>query len=160
MFIPVERSSDKTQNYKQLLENIRYYMDKKDAWYSVLANAASVIDYFLDDVNWVGFYVMDGERLYLGPFQGKAACTQIMLGSGVVGHAAKTEATVRVDDVETFEGHIACDGNSASEIVVPMFKDGTLYGTLDIDAPIKARFDATDQHYLEEVVKVIIDNIT
>ena len=160
MFIPVERSTDKTQNYKQLLENLQYYMDKKDAWYSVLANAASVIDYFLDDVNWVGFYVMDGERLYLGPFQGKAACTQIMLGSGVVGHAAKTEATVRVDDVETFEGHIACDGNSASEIVVPMFKDGQFYGTLDIDSPINARFDATDQHYLEEVVKVIIDNIT
>ena len=159
MFIPVEKSSDKTANYKKLLENIQYYMDRKDAWYSVLSNAASVIDYFLDDVNWVGFYVMDGERLHLGPFQGKAACSQIMMGSGVVGSSAQQQRTLRVDDVEQFEGHIACDGDSAAEIVVPLFKEGALYGVLDIDAPIKGRFDERDQHYLEEVVKLIVDNL-
>ncbi len=159
MFIPVEKSKDKTANLKKLVETLPYYINAGDPWYTTLSNAAAVLEYFMDDVNWIGFYIMEKDALYLGPFQGKAACTKILLGSGVCGHAALEKKIVKVDDVNTFEGHITCDSDSQSELVVPIVKNGALFGVLDIDAPIKSRFNDEDVHAMEQVVKIIVDNL-
>ena len=99
----------------------------------------------------------DGKKLTLGPFQGLPACTEIQLGSGVCGASAKERITLIVDDVHNFPGHIACDSNSNSEIVVPIIKNDKLIGVLDIDSPIKNRFDKIDKMYLEKVIDKLID---
>jgi GAF domain-containing protein len=110
-----------------------------------MANASALIFEALPDVNWVGFYrLLDGE-LVLGPFQGRPACIRIAIGSGVCGVAAETRQVQRVEDVNAFPGHIACDSASASEIVVPLVRDGELIGVLDIDAPSKGRFTEEDE---------------
>jgi GAF domain-containing protein len=110
-----------------------------------MANASALIFETLPDVNWVGFYrLLDGE-LVLGPFQGRPACIRIAIGSGVCGVAAETRQVQRVEDVNAFPGHIACDSASASEIVVPLVRDGELIGVLDIDAPSKGRFTEEDE---------------
>lgn len=160
MFIPVEKSADKETNYRKLLETIPYYLNKDEPWYTTLSNAAAIIEYFLDDVNWTGFYIREESQLFLGPFQGLPACTKIFFGRGVVGTAAKNGESLVVRDVEQFEGHIACDSNSKSEIVVPLFKDGALFGVLDIDSPRESRFDETDREFLEKTARVIVDNLT
>jgi GAF domain-containing protein len=115
---------------------------------SGLANAANLCAlYFhgLRDLNWVGFYFLQGGELVLGPFQGKVACVRIALGKGVCGAAARLRETVVVRDVHSFPGHIACDEASASEIVVPLLKDGRLLGVLDLDSPVIGRFDDDDR---------------
>ncbi len=160
MFIPVEKSENKNENYQKLLETLPYYINKDDPWYTTLANATAILDYFLDDINWVGFYIKHGDDLFLGPFQGKAACTKILMGSGVCGHAAINQKTVRVDDVNQFEGHITCDSDSQSEIVIPLLRKGSLIGVLDIDAPVLSRFDETDQKHLEKVAQLLVDNMS
>jgi GAF domain-containing protein len=110
-----------------------------------MANAAAAIFETLPDVNWVGFYRNVGGELVLGPFQGRAACIRIPFGTGVCGVAAETRQVQRVEDVHAFPSHIACDAASASEIVVPLIRDGELIGVLDIDSPKKARFSAEDE---------------
>ncbi len=159
MFIPVEKSNDKKENYRLLLDTLPYYLNETDPWYTTLSNAASIVEYFLDDVNWVGFYLSEKDALYLGPFQGLAACTKITIGNGVVGTSAKNEATLIVKDVNQFAGHITCDSNSKSEIVVPFMKGHTLYGVLDIDSPIESRFDDTDKESLERVMAIVVDKL-
>jgi len=110
-----------------------------------MANAAALIWETLPDVNWVGFYRNIGGELVLGPFQGRPACIRIAFGSGVCGVAAETRQVQRVEDVNAFPGHIACDSASASEIVVPLIRDGELLGVLDIDSPKTARFSEEDE---------------
>jgi len=110
-----------------------------------MANAAAVIYETLPDVNWVGFYRNVGGELVLGPFQGRPACIRIPFGTGVCGVAAAKRQVQRVEDVHSFESHIACDAASASEIVVPLIRDGELLGVLDIDSPKKARFTEEDE---------------
>jgi GAF domain-containing protein len=110
-----------------------------------MANAAAAIFETLPDVNWVGFYRNVGGELVLGPFQGRPACIRIPFGTGVCGVAAQTRQVQRVEDVHAFPSHIACDAASASEIVVPLIRDGELIGVLDIDSPKKARFSAEDE---------------
>ena len=110
-----------------------------------MANAAALIFESLPDVNWAGFYRNVGGELVLGPFQGRPACIRIKFGEGVCGAAAATREVQRVDDVNAFPGHIACDSASASEIVVPLIRDGELIGVLDIDSPKKARFTEEDE---------------
>jgi GAF domain-containing protein len=110
-----------------------------------MANASALIFETLPDVNWVGFYRNIGGELVLGPFQGRPACIRIAFGSGVCGVAAETRQVQRVEDVNAFPGHIACDSASASEIVVPLIRDGELIGVLDIDAPSKGRFTEEDE---------------
>jgi L-methionine (R)-S-oxide reductase len=110
-----------------------------------MANASALIFETLPDVNWVGFYRNVGGELVLGPFQGRPACIRIAFGSGVCGVAAETRQVQRVEDVNAFPGHIACDSASASEIVVPLVRDGELIGVLDIDAPSKGRFTDEDE---------------
>lgn len=122
---------------------------------TVLANASALLYDSLENLNWAGFYVARDDRLLLGPFQGKPACTVIPFGKGVCGTAALRNETVLVKDVHQFPGHIACDSASASEIVVPIHKDGKLYGVLDIDSPLTGRFTEDDRETLEAFVKTL-----
>lgn len=107
---------------------------------SNLANVASLIFNSVDDISWAGFYILQGNKLVLGPFQGKPACIEIPLGRGVCGTAAAEDRVVAVDDVHEFPGHIACDPDSRSELVVPLHKDGKVFGVLDLDSTVKGRF--------------------
>jgi L-methionine (R)-S-oxide reductase len=114
-----------------------------------MANIAALLWQFLPDLNWAGFYRMVGDELVLGPFQGKAACIRIPLDKGVCGAAARTASSQRVDDVHAFPGHIACDADSRSELVVPVIRDGAVIAVIDLDSPTPARFDADDQNGME-----------
>ena len=120
-----------------------------------MANAAALIWEYLPDINWAGFYRMVSGELVLGPFQGKAACIRIPMGKGVCGTAAQARQTQLIDDVHAFPGHIACDGASLSELVVPIVHDGALFGVLDLDSPTLARFDAEDAAGCEALVKLL-----
>ena len=122
----------------------------------VLSNAAALLWMSLDRINWAGFYLLSGDSLLLGPFQGKPACTVIRMGRGVCGTAAQRRQTQRVADVHTFPGHIACDSASASEIVIPLIlPDSRLIGVLDIDSPVPDRFSPEDQDGLEQFAEVL-----
>lgn len=120
-----------------------------------LANTSAFLNQILDRINWVGFYLMNEGELVLGPFQGKVACVHIPVGRGVCGTAVKERKTMLVKNVHEFPGHIACDGASNSEIVVPIFKNDEVIGVLDIDSPVFERFDESDQDFLEDVVKIL-----
>lgn len=120
-----------------------------------LANTAAAIWQALDRLNWAGFYLMQDGALILGPFQGKPACIRIPVGKGVCGTAVQENRTVRVEDVHQFPGHIACDSASNSEIVVPIYKNGEIYGVLDLDSPYFARFTEEDQAGLEALARVL-----
>ena len=124
-----------------------------------LANVSAALWQAMENINWVGFYLMESGKLVLGPFQGKPACIEIPLGRGVCGTAALEKKTVLVEDVHQFPGHIACDSASISEIVVPIFKNGAVYGVLDIDSPYLSRFTREDQRGLEEIVKILEENL-
>jgi GAF domain-containing protein len=128
--------------------------DEKDI-IANLSNISAIIKFYLDRCNWAGFYLMKDRELVLGPFQGLPACIRIPLGKGVCGNAAAEKKVLRVDNVHEFPGHIACDGASNSEIVIPIIKDGEVYGVLDIDSPEFSRFTEVEEKYLTEVVKYI-----
>ena len=121
---------------------------------SNMANISAVLFDGLTQINWVGFYVRRGEELLLGPFQGKPACVRIALGKGVCGTAAQTGQIQRVENVHNFPGHIACDSASQSEIVIPIFKEGRVWGVLDLDSPVLARFTPQDQVFLEKAARL------
>jgi GAF domain-containing protein len=126
--------------------------------YCHLSNVSALLNQYLERINWVGFYLMKEDRtaLVLGPFQGKVACTDISLDRGVCGLAARSKQSVRVDDVHTFPGHIACDSASRSELVVPLInKNGDVLGVLDVDSAQRGRFAEDDQHLLERAAKII-----
>ena len=120
-----------------------------------LSNLSAFLNEILDDTNWVGFYLLEDNELVLGPFQGKVACVRIQLGKGVCGQAALTKETIRVADVHQFIGHIACDSQSNSEIVVPIIVNHEVKGVLDIDSPHFNRFLAKDEEFLKGIVKII-----
>ena len=123
-----------------------------------LANASAFLWQILPDLNWAGFYLMEDGALYLGPFQGKTACIRIPLGQGVCGTAAQKDQVLRVYDVHEFEGHIACDSASNSEIVLPIHDGDDVIGVLDIDSPLVGRFSEEDEEGLKEIVKVLEKN--
>ena len=145
-------SEDKNIFYKIMLVRLEGLLSSETDWLANVSNAAALLYSNLDNINWSGFYFMKNEELVLGPFQGKTACTRIKLGKGVCGTAAVEMKTQLVPDVHLFPGHIACDSASNSEIVVPIIKDGTVYGVLDIDSPVKDRFDELDANYLQRFV--------
>ena len=120
-----------------------------------LANASALLYEHLDRLNWAGFYFLKGEKLVLGPFQGKTACIEIPMGRGVCGTAAKEDRTLVVPDVHCFRGHIACDSASRSEIVVPLHKDGRVVGVLDIDSPVPDRFSEADRRVIEDFAAIL-----
>lgn len=120
-----------------------------------LANGAALLGMHLEDVNWAGFYLAEGEILTLGPFWGRPACTEIPFSRGVCGAAAREGRTVVVEDVHRFPGHIACDSRSKSEIVIPLWKDGALFGVLDIDSPTLCRFGKADEEGLSAFARLV-----
>jgi L-methionine (R)-S-oxide reductase len=120
-----------------------------------LSNVSALLNQHLSDINWVGFYIMRDNELVLGPFQGKVACIRIPVGRGVCGTAAATRETQRIDDVHAFPGHIACDGASNSELVVPIIVNDNVVAVLDIDSPKHARFTVEIQQEIEAVVDVL-----
>lgn len=122
-----------------------------------MANTSAVLFHGLPGLNWVGFYVLRGNELILGPFQGKPACVKIPLGRGVCGTAAQTGQTQVVADVHKFPGHIACDSVSKSELVVPIFKNGAVWGVLDVDSPMLARFTEDDKALFEQAVQIFVE---
>lgn len=122
---------------------------------SILSNASALINMHMDEINWVGFYLLNNNELILGPFQGKPACSNIPLNKGVCGACATSEKTIIVDNVHEFKGHIACDSASNSEICIPIFKNTKFYGLLDIDSPIFNRFNDNDKQGLEKTVNII-----
>lgn len=129
-------------------------------WLTDLANFSAFLFEKLPEVNWVGFYLSDGKKLRLGPFCGKPACLEIPFGKGVCGRAFLQDETVIVDDVDLFAGHIRCDSNSRSEIVIPLLISNKIVGVLDIDSPKVARFTVDDKSVLEEAVRILAQKIS
>ncbi|MGG5254762.1 GAF domain-containing protein [Neobacillus sp. SM06] len=150
----------RVENYDLVKKQLQALVHDETNQIANLSNASALLNQFLDRINWVGFYLTDtNEELVLGPFQGLPACIRIPFGKGVCGTAAATKTTIRVEDVNQFPGHIACDAASQSEIVIPMIKNGELLGVLDIDAPEKNRFDEVDQEKLEEFVELLVQHL-
>lgn len=146
-------------NYKELIMQVDALTAGVPYLVANLANVSAVIWQEMERINWAGFYLMEGGSLVLGPFQGKPACIEIPVGRGVCGTAVAERKTQLVEDVHQFPGHIACDSASNSEIVVPMYKNGEIFGVLDIDSPYYARFTAEDQAGMEELVRVLERNL-
>ena len=138
------------ERYESLARTLEALLDGERDLIANLANASALLMGVLPSLNWAGFYLMKGDELVVGPFQGKPACVRIALGRGVCGSAAAQRRTLRVDDVHAFEGHIACDSASRSELVVPLIgADGRLHGVLDLDSPEPSRFSEADARALE-----------
>ncbi|MHB9012711.1 MAG: GAF domain-containing protein [Ignavibacteriaceae bacterium] len=146
----VNKNLSTEERYILLLDQLKSLLHKDENLISNLANASAAIKQTFEKVSWVGFYLFDGIKLYLGPFQGKVACTTIATGKGVCGSAAKEKRTFIVPDVNKFPGHIFCDADSKSEVVVPIIKEQKLMGVLDLDSASFNSFDETDKKYLEK----------
>ncbi|QJD88012.1 GAF domain-containing protein [Cohnella herbarum] len=159
MFQKESYTGTKQQNYQLVTQQLSSLLEGETDRIANLSNASALLNLFLTDVNWVGFYLLKSGELVLGPFQGMPACIRIPIGKGVCGTAAQKRETIRVDDVHLFPGHIACDEASQSEIVIPLIKDDELIGVLDIDSPSKGRFDGIDQDCLERLVKNLVKYI-
>ena len=142
-------------DYQALCAQLRALTENIPHPISNLANAAALLWEHLENINWAGFYLLEGDTLVLGPFQGKTACIEIPVGKGVCGTAVAENATQLVADVHAFPGHIACDSASNSEIVIPLRKEGSILGVLDIDSPRYARFTENDRQNLEIFAKIL-----
>ena len=142
-------------DYQALCAQLRALTENVPHPISNLANAAALLWEHLENINWAGFYLLEGDTLVLGPFQGKTACIEIPVGKGVCGTAVAENATQLVADVHAFPGHIACDSASNSEIVIPLRKGGSILGVLDIDSPRYARFTENDRQNLEIFAKIL-----
>ena len=140
--------------YEALCERLRALTEGVPHRVANLANAAAVL-FEMNDINWAGFYIAEDETLFLGPFQGKPACTKIPFGKGVCGTAAVRRETVIVDDVDLFPGHIACSAESRSEIVVPVLKNGKVAAVIDVDAPVLSRFGDEEKTELEKIARLL-----
>ncbi|TPG22550.1 GAF domain-containing protein [Sphingomonas koreensis] len=152
-------AGSKAELYRDLLSSLdALTADEPDA-IANMANAAALIWQYLPDLNWAGFYRMVEGELVLGPFQGKAACIRISVGTGVCGTAAASGETQRIDDVHAFPGHIACDAASRSELVVPIVRGGAVIGVLDLDSPQPGRFDAEDAAGCEALAALLGDRL-
>ncbi|XKH50843.1 GAF domain-containing protein [Chryseomicrobium palamuruense] len=159
MFTQQSYSASLEENYALLAKQLDALLDGETNQIANLSNASALLNQFLDDTNWVGFYLMQDGELVLGPFQGLPACVRIAVGRGVCGTAVEKNETLRIEDVHAFPGHIACDAASNSEIVIPLVKDGEVIGVLDIDSPSKARFTEVDQAGLETFVDHLMKHL-
>jgi L-methionine (R)-S-oxide reductase len=147
------------EKYKLLNQQLGSLVLIEDNLISNLANVAAALKQSFDKISWVGFYLFDGKKLYLGPFQGNVACTSIEIGKGVCGKSAQLRKTIIVPDVHQFPGHIFCDTDSKSEIVVPLLKNSKLLGVLDLDSTELNSFNETDKLYLEQICKFLSEEI-
>ncbi|MGC8228807.1 GAF domain-containing protein [Pseudobacillus badius] len=157
MFQTASYTGTKADNYQLVIKQLRALLEGERNRVANLSNASALLNQFLEQINWVGFYLAEGEELVLGPFQGLPACVRIPFGKGVCGTSASEKKIQRIADVHAFPGHIACDAASQSEIVLPLLKDGHLIGVLDIDSPEKDRFDEIDEQMLAAFAAVLVD---
>lgn len=153
--IQISSNLTKAERYEQLLPQIKALIAEETDIIANLANICAVLKYNMPGFFWVGFYLVKGGELVLGPYQGPVACTRIQMGKGVCGAAALRRETVIVPDVDKFPGHIACSSLSRSEIVIPLLKENEVWGVLDVDSDSLNMFDDIDKKYLEELCKVI-----
>jgi GAF domain-containing protein len=144
--------------YELLTKQLPHILEGEKNVITNFSNFSALLFNSMENVNWVGFYIFTGKDLLLGPFQGKPACVRIEVGKGVCGTSFDREEIVLVKDVNQFPGHIACDANSQSEIVLPIVKDGVRYGVLDIDSPITDRFDDNDSKHLKDLLNLLISH--
>lgn len=151
-------SASKQLLYRDLIEQLAALLAGETNRTANAANAASLIYHGLPDLNWAGFYFRDGAELVLGPFQGKPACVRIAIGKGVCGAAAARAEAVLVRDVHEFPGHIACDPDSRSELVVPLIEGGAVFGVLDLDSPLPGRFDEVDRLGCQRLVELFVNH--
>ena len=161
MFNPIKYEGNLGEQYSYLIKDLYELCNKEENTIANLSNASALLNFFLEKINWVGFYILDEktDTLVLGPFQGLPACVRIQNGKGVCGTSASLKKTLNIENVHNFEGHIACDSKSNSEIVIPIFKDNILFGVLDIDSPIFNRFSNEEQIFLEAFVKQLENHI-
>jgi GAF domain-containing protein len=153
------KKPDKYADAEELLAQAATLLSGQNDLVANAANLSSFLFYSLEEVNWVGFYFLKNNELLVGPFQGRPACVSIPLGKGVCGTAAETRSVQRIADVHAFDGHIACDSASRSEIVLPLIKGGELIGVLDLDSPVENRFDEEDERFLVRVAKLFIASL-
>ena len=156
--IKISNNLTKPERYQQLIPKIRALIEDESDLTANLANICAALKYSMDGFFWIGFYFVKGGDLVLGPFQGPVACTRIKIPQGVCGSCVEKKETIIVPDVDQFPGHIACSSLSKSEIVVPLFKDGKVWGVLDVDSDEYDKFDEVDKKYLEEICG-IVENI-
>lgn len=147
------------EKYKYMLLLIKGQLKTESDFIANLSNISAILGSGLDNINWVGFYLLKDDELILGPFQGLPACNRIKIGEGVCGNAAKLQKTLRVDNVHEFDGHIACDSASNSEVVIPLIKESKVIGVLDIDSPNLSRFSQLDEDKLCSIVEAIVSLI-
>lgn len=155
-FTVADLTGDRTEQYQQLVAQARALVAGEHDRVANAANLSSLVFHALPELNWVGFYFYDGNELVVGPFQGQPACVRIAIGKGVCGTAAQTRETQLVPDVHAFPGHIACDAETRSEVVVPLVHNGELVGVFDLDSPQPDRFDDIDRAGLESVAQAFL----
>jgi L-methionine (R)-S-oxide reductase len=153
--VPTLYSGDTATFYEALAGHLEALLGKETDAIANMANTAALIWHTVPGLNWAGFYLLRGDELVLGPFQGKPACVRIAVGQGVCGTAVARAASIRVEDVHAFPGHIACDAASRSELVVPIRGHGLVIGVLDLDSPTPGRFTAADEAGIERLVRVL-----
>ena len=158
--ILVDKNLSLEEKYENLIPQMESLLVSSDNLITNLANCTAALNQTFEKINWVGFYIFNDKELYLGPFQGNVACNTIRIGEGVCGTASKQRKTIIVPDVNKFPGHIFCDAETKSEIVVPIFKkDNSLFGVLDLDSNEYDSFNETDKKYLEEICKFLTEEI-
>ncbi|GAB6992321.1 GAF domain-containing protein [Paenibacillus pini] len=159
MFQALPYEGNRSDQFASVLNQLKSLIQDEPSFIANLANASALLKNFMHDTNWAGFYLYDGKELVLGPFQGLPACIRIPMNRGVCGTAAAERKTLVVNDVHDFPGHIACDAASNSEIVIPLVKDGRLLGVLDIDSPLKSRFDSEERQFLEQFAEILAEQL-
>lgn len=157
--VSINKELSLEEQYELLLPQVKALITPDENFLSNLSNFTAILKQSFNKISWIGFYIFDGEKLYLGPFQGKVACSQIQIGKGVCGASAEKQSTIIVPDVYKFPGHIFCDADSKSEIVIPILKDEKLLGVLDLDSAEYNSFNDTDQKYLEALCIFLADKI-
>jgi L-methionine (R)-S-oxide reductase len=151
----INKTLSKQEVYETLMPQLNSLINSEEPTVTNISNIIAALNEAFEQISWIGFYILNRDKLYLGPFQGKVACTVIDLGDGVCGTAAKNKETIIVDDVNKFPGHIVCDSGSKSEIVVPIFHKSELIAVLDLDSYSYSTFDNVDKDYLERICKTI-----
>ena len=149
------KGTDPKENYRLMVKTAKAFFEDETDLVALLSNLSALIKVYVDDLNWAGFYLLREKELVLGPFQGNPACTRIGEGKGVCGRAVLEGKPVIVDDVRQFPGHIACDSASVSELVIPFFKTSKVYGVLDLDSPLPARFSGLEAEYLGQIAGLL-----
>lgn len=155
----IDKTKTDEEIYLSLLPQLEALINSEEPVISNLSNISAALKEAFDKISWVGFYLLKNDKLFLGPFQGKTACTLIKIGSGVCGTSAQKKETIIVEDVDKFPGHIACDAGSKSEIVVPLIKNEKLIGVLDVDSYALSSFNKVDKKYLEKICELLNEKL-